>query len=67
MPIERNPLKEANQKLYILNILTVCARDATKTKIVNQANLNFKTVTPYIDFIIRKRSAQFKARLKRNI
>jgi predicted transcriptional regulator len=38
----------------ILNILTVCAKGATKTKIVYQANLNFKTVTPYIDLLSEK-------------
>jgi predicted transcriptional regulator len=38
----------------ILNILTVCMKGASKTKIVYQANLNFKTVTPYIDLLSEK-------------
>ena len=35
----------------ILNILTVCTKGASKTKIVYQANLNFKTATPYLDLL----------------
>jgi predicted transcriptional regulator len=38
----------------ILNILTICTKGASKTKIVYRANLNFKTVTPYIDLLSEK-------------
>lgn len=37
--------------VIITQILKICARGATKTKIVYQANLNFKTVNPYIDLL----------------
>ena len=38
----------------ITQILDICSKGATKTRIVYQANLNFKTVNPYIDLLIEK-------------
>ena len=38
----------------ICTILGTCAQGANKTKIVYQANLNFKTVKPYLDLLMRK-------------
>ena len=38
----------------ICTILATCAEGANKTKIVYQANLNFKTVKPYLDLLMRK-------------
>jgi len=38
----------------ITQILGICSKGATKTRIVYQANLNFKTVNPYIDLLIEK-------------
>jgi predicted transcriptional regulator len=42
-------------KLEIIrNILLICKKgDATKTKIVYQANLNFKTAGIYLDWLIK--------------
>ncbi len=38
--------------IIISQILKICIGGASKTKIVYQANLNFKTVKPYIDLLI---------------
>ena len=37
----------------ISQILEICMDGASKTKIVYQANLNFKTVNPYLDLLIK--------------
>ena len=37
----------------ISKILDICSNGANKTRIVYQANLNFKTVTPYMDLLIK--------------
>jgi len=37
----------------ISQILDTCTGGASKTKIVYQANLNFRTVIPYIELLIR--------------
>jgi predicted transcriptional regulator len=47
MSIRRDKLE------IIRNILQICKKgDATKTKIVYQANLNFKTAGIYLDWLI---------------
>ena len=40
--------------VIISQILNICKDGANKTKIVYQANLNFRTVLPYIDLLIKK-------------
>ena len=35
-------------------ILDVCLNGANKTRIVYQANLNFRTINPYLDLLIEK-------------
>lgn len=37
----------------ISEILDICKDGASKTRIVYQANLNFRTVNPYIDLLIK--------------
>jgi len=37
----------------ISQILEICIDGASKTRIVYQANLNFRTVNPYIDLLIK--------------
>jgi len=37
----------------ISKILEICREGACKTKIVYKANLNFRTVNPYIDLLIK--------------
>ena len=39
--------------LIISKILDVCTGGAHKTKIVYQANLNFRTVNPYIELLTK--------------
>jgi len=38
----------------VSEILDVCLNGANKTRIVYQANLNFRTVNPYLDLLIEK-------------
>jgi predicted transcriptional regulator len=35
----------------MVSILNTCVRGANKTRIVYQANLNFRTVTPYLSLL----------------
>lgn len=37
----------------IIQILDICLAGASKTRIVYQANLNFRTVVPYIELLIK--------------
>lgn len=37
----------------ISEILSACVSGASKNKIVLKANLNFKTATPYLEFLIK--------------
>jgi predicted transcriptional regulator len=37
----------------ISQILEICKNGASKTKIVYQANLNFNTINPYLDLLIK--------------
>lgn len=41
-----------SRDIIIPQILEICIGGASKTKIVYQANLNFKTVKPYTDLLI---------------
>jgi predicted transcriptional regulator len=47
-------MKRSRDKI-ITEILKVCTEGANKTQIVYKANLNFKTVNPYIDLLVRNR------------
>jgi predicted transcriptional regulator len=51
---KREKAMKRGKSEIILNILTVCKKGASKTKIVYQANLNFKTATPYLDLLSEK-------------
>jgi predicted transcriptional regulator len=42
-----------SKDVIISQILDICLPGASKTKIVYQANLNFRTVNPYLDFLIK--------------
>ncbi|NPV61619.1 MAG: DNA-binding protein [Methanotrichaceae archaeon] len=37
----------------VSQILDICKDGASKTRIVYQANLNFRTVNPYLDLLIK--------------
>jgi len=49
----------------ISQILDICVGGACKTKIVYQANLNFRTINPYIDLLTK--NGLIKASMGRNI
>jgi len=42
-----------SRHVIISQILDICTNGASKTRIVYQANLNFRTVNPYIDLLIK--------------
>jgi predicted transcriptional regulator len=42
-----------NREEIISQILHVCKDGAIKTRVVYQTNLNFKTVEPYLELLIR--------------
>lgn len=45
-------MKRSRQEIFS-QILEICINGASKTKIVYQANLNFKTVNPYLNTLIK--------------
>ncbi len=46
-------MKRSRQEI-IAKVLDICTNGAIKTKIVYQANLNFRTVNTYIDLLNKK-------------
>jgi len=48
----RTIMKRSRQEI-ISQILEICINGASKTKIVYQANLNFRTVNPYLELLIK--------------
>lgn len=42
-----------NREEIISQILEICKDGAIKTRVVYQANLNFKTVEPYLDLLVK--------------
>jgi predicted transcriptional regulator len=49
--VERRLGMKRSKDMIISQILDICMTGASKTKIVYQANLNFRTVNPYIDLL----------------
>jgi predicted transcriptional regulator len=47
-------LHKRSRQEIIANVLDICTNGAIKTKIVYQANLNFRTVNTYIDLLNKK-------------
>ena len=45
-----------SRHIIISKILDICKNGSNKTRIVYQANLNFKTVDPYINLLIKNNS-----------
>jgi predicted transcriptional regulator len=43
-----------SKEAIITRMLEICIDGASKTRIVYQANLNFHTVIPYLDLLIKK-------------
>ena len=48
----RGTMKRSRQEIFS-QILDICLTGANKTKIVYQANLNFRTVNPYLEILIK--------------
>jgi predicted transcriptional regulator len=46
-------LMKRSRDTIISQILDVCSKGASKTRIVYQANLNFRTVNPYLDLLTK--------------
>lgn len=45
-------MKRSKQEI-IAQILEICLDSSSKTKIVYQANLNFRTINPYLDILMK--------------
>jgi predicted transcriptional regulator len=45
-------MKRSKQEI-IAQILEVCLESASKTRIVYQVNLNFRTINPYLEILIK--------------
>jgi predicted transcriptional regulator len=45
-------MKRSKQEI-IAQILEVCLDSSSKTRIVYQVNLNFRTINPYLDILIK--------------
>lgn len=42
-----------SRDMIISQILDICINGASKTRIVYQANLNFRTINPYLDLLTK--------------
>jgi len=49
-----------SRHVIISQILDICTNGASKTRIVYQANLNFRTVNPYIDLLVKNELIKIK-------
>jgi predicted transcriptional regulator len=49
-----------SRHIIISEILDICKNGSNKTRIVYQANLNFKTVDPYINLLIKNNLLEIK-------
>jgi predicted transcriptional regulator len=57
--MEKEMMKRSKH-VIISRILDICQNGANKTRIVYQANLNFRTVDPYIDLLIKNNLIEVK-------
>lgn len=46
--------RRRSSDVIISQILEVCAKGASKTRIVYQSNLNFSTVNPYLNLLLER-------------
>lgn len=53
-------MTKRSKHVIVSQILDICKNGACKTKIVYQANLNFRTVNPYIDLLIKNNLIEVK-------
>ncbi|MGD0953936.1 MAG: winged helix-turn-helix domain-containing protein [Methanotrichaceae archaeon] len=54
-----------SRDIIISKILDICTNGAHNTKIVYQANLNFRTVNPYLELLIK--NGMINAQEERNL
>ena len=54
-----------SRDIIISRILDICTNGAHKTKIVYQANLNFRTVNPYLELLTK--NGMINAQKERNL
>ena len=53
-------MAKRSRHTIISQILDICRGGASKTRIVYQANLNFRTVNPYIELLIKNNLIEAK-------
>jgi predicted transcriptional regulator len=58
--ITEKEMMKRSKHVIISRILDICQNGANKTRIVYQANLNFRTVDPYIDLLIKNNLIEVK-------
>jgi predicted transcriptional regulator len=58
--ITEKEMMKRSKHVIISRILDICQNGANKTRIVYQANLNFRTVDPYIDLLIKNNLLEVK-------
>ena len=54
-------MMKRSKHVIVSRILDICKDGACKTRIVYQANLNFRTVNPYIDLLIKNNLIEVKS------
>ncbi len=58
-------LMKRSRDIIISKILDICTDGANKTKIVYQANLNFRTINPYLELLTK--NGMINAQKERNL
>jgi len=58
-------LMKRSRDIIISKILDICTDGANKTKIVYQANLNFRTINPYLEILTK--NGMINAQKERNL
>ena len=53
-------MMKRSRNMIVSRILDICKDGACKTQIVYQANLNFRTVNPYIDLLTKNNLIEVK-------
>jgi len=50
---QRGNVMKRSRDVIISQILDICVKGASKTRIVSQVNLNFRTINPYLDLLTK--------------
>jgi predicted transcriptional regulator len=53
LKVKGDRFMKRSRDVIISQILDICAKGASKTRIVYQANLNFRTINPYLDLLTK--------------